>query len=142
MAQNKEIDQANDRKRSQRQNLSEVRQKTGQEALRNSSQNKISLYNNQQDHKAQVAQITKINAGSGIKPTEESLANLVKSPQAQLEPIQNYQGKSLQELEAILDAHNAANPEKPKKSTSQVKEAPAQQAENPLPPRRESRYNS
>ena len=62
---------------------------------------------------------------------------------SQLEPIESYKGKSLQELEAILDAHNAATGgEKPKKSNSQVKEAPPQQAENPLPPRRESRYNS
>lgn len=87
-----------------------------------------------------MEQITKANPG--IKPTEESLANLVNQQKPHLEPIQNYKGKSLQELEAILDAHNAATNDKPKKSTSQVKEAPPQQAENPLPPRRESRYNS
>ena len=131
-----------ERKRNQRQNLSEQRQKTGQEAIRNSSQNKIALYNNQQDHKAQAAQITKQNPG--VKPTEENLANLVNQKAPELKPIKDYQGKSLQELEAILDAHNAAtgHVEKPKKSNSQVKEAPPQQAENHLPPKRESRYNS
>jgi len=68
---------------------------------------------------------------------------LVNQQKPQLEPIQNYKGKSLQELEAILDAHNAATThEIPKKSTSQVKEAPTQQVENHLPPKRESRYNS
>lgn len=50
--------------------------------------------------------------------TSESLANLGQKDNmavggrgdhhAELEPIENYKGKSLEELEAILDAHNVS----------------------------------
>ena len=55
-----------------------------------------------------------------VAPANESIANLAqqdpvpvaaassKKDYGQLEPIENYKGKSLEELEAILDAHNAA----------------------------------
>ena len=52
----------------------------------------------------------------------ESIANMAsrdasagaakKNDHSELEPIENYKGKSLEELEAILDAHNAAQAKK------------------------------
>ena len=47
--------------------------------------------------------------------TEENIHSLVSKPanplrnSYELEPIENYKGKSVAELEAILDAHNAHN---------------------------------
>jgi hypothetical protein len=47
--------------------------------------------------------------------TEENVFNLASKPpnplrsSYELEPIENYQGKSIAELEAILDSHNAHN---------------------------------
>lgn len=46
-----------------------------------------------------------------MKLTEESIANLVKNKDPrrnafEIEPIENYKGKSIEELEAILDKHN------------------------------------
>lgn len=55
-----------------------------------------------------------------VAPANESISNFAqkdpapvaggasKKDYAELEPIENYKGKSLEELEAILDAHNAA----------------------------------
>lgn len=62
----------------------------------------------------------------------------------ELQPVENYKGKSIEELEAILDAHNKARaggsdaPPKPRNSSA----APEEKKDAAPPKPKESRYNS
>ena len=67
---------------------------------------------------------------------DESVFNLAQAKPQPLQPIENYKGKSLEELEAILDGHNkAATDNKPPLEKPPV--AARQNSE-----KRQSRYNS
>ena len=70
---------------------------------------------------------------------DESVFNLAQAKPQPLQPIENYKGKSLEELEAILDGHNkntsAATDNKPPLEKQPV--AARQNSE-----KRQSRYNS
>lgn len=55
------------------------------------------------------------------------------SNEVQIEPIENYKGKSVEELEAILDAYN--NSKKPSGPTIPPKEVEASKPPAPLPKR-------
>ena len=92
-----------------------------------------------------------------LRGSQNNAALLMKAKEPQpkvveIEPIENYQGKTIQELEAILDGYKAsqggapastAAPSKPPfPMNKDLKPLEEQKHQAPVPPKRLSRYNS
>lgn len=142
------MDRLNAEKADKKRKLSENRREgslgmrnAGEMAIRSSSNNAGGLVLKSQDSNAGKPAEVK---GPGALPpkasmlNKENLNNLGKKEENKvkepvIEPIENYKGKSVEELEAILDAYNKAKKppvEQPKPSAAEADKPPV-----PLPKR-------